>query len=381
MKSINKVFFIAMAVLMFSACDKVDDLPLYSEGVTPELTALNTTIAPLPADSLESDLVLNWSSPNYATDSSSYKYIIQIDSVGRNFAKAVNKQVVGTRTFSMTNREFNNILLGFGMEFNKQYDVEIQVISSYGNNNERRTTNKVLIKATPYKVPPKVPLPTTGKLYIVGDATDGGWNNPVPVPTQELTQLDETTFGGVFQLTGGKQYLILPANGSWDNKYSVASNSVPNLALGGNFGYNLSDNFPGPSTTGLYKIILDFQAGKFTVTNFDQQHGLPNELVIVGDATPLGWTNPVDASQQFTRVNSTQWVLPSIALTAGKKFLLLPVNGSWSAKYGAADDPAPDKDKGGKLKPEGADIESPGTSGNYKVTFDLINNQYKVEKQ
>jgi len=48
------------------------------------------------------------------------------------------------------------------------------VISSYGNNNERLVTNVVKVNAKTYKVPPRVALPTTGKLYIVGDATAGG---------------------------------------------------------------------------------------------------------------------------------------------------------------------------------------------------------------
>jgi hypothetical protein len=386
MKAISKIFFIALAVLTIGACDKVDDLPLYGEGETPELSALNSTIAPVPADSLESDFVLNWSSPNYATDSSSYKYIIEIDSATRNFTKAVTREVIGTRTYSMTNREFNNILLGFGMEFNKQYDVEVRVISSYGNNNERRFTDPIVIKATPYKVPPKVALPTTGKLYIVGSATQLGWVNvPGLSPTQELTQIDETTFGGVFNMYGGNEYLVLPVNnGNWDNKYAVPNKGVPNLNLGGDFGFNVADNFPGPSADGLYKLIMDFQSGKFQVTNFTQQHGLPDSLVIVGGATPGGWTNPVPAQyrseQVFTRINSTRFEIPSVELKAGEKYLILPRNGDWGAKYGVEDNTQPGLGLAGVLKPEGQDIPAPDQTGNYKIVVDFINNKYWLTK-
>lgn len=386
MKAINKIFYIALAVLTLGACDKVDDLPLYGEGVTPELSALNTTIAPVPADSLESDFVLNWSSPNYASDSTTYKYIVEIDSAGRNFTKAVRREVVGTRTFSMTNREFNSILLGYGMEFNKQYNVDVRVISSYNNNNERRISTPIVIKATPYKVPPKVALPTTGELFIVGDATQIGWNNnPTLSPTQEFTQVDETTFGGIFKLNGGKEYLVLPVNnGNWDNKYAVPNKGVPNLNLGGDFGYNVADNFPGPSADGLYKLILDFQAGKFTVTNYTQQHGLPDSLVIVGGATPGGWTNPVPAQyrseQVFTRINSTRFEIPSVELKAGEKYLILPRNGDWGAKYGVEDNSVPGLGLGGVIKPEGQDIPAPDQNGKYKIVVDFINNTYTLTK-
>jgi hypothetical protein len=33
-------------------------------------------------------VAFSWTSPNYATDTTNYKFIIEIDSTGRNFAKA-----------------------------------------------------------------------------------------------------------------------------------------------------------------------------------------------------------------------------------------------------------------------------------------------------
>ena len=269
-----KSLMAAMLLLMAVACEKAADLPLYSDGKEPVLTASATTIAPTPADSNNVALTLSWTSPEYSTDSSKYKYIVQVDSAGRNFSKAISREMSGTRSLQMTAKELNTIMLNYGFLFNKAYDLDMRVISSYANNNERRVSNTVRVRATTYKVPPKVALPTTGKLFIVGDATQGGWNNPVPVPSQELNRIDETTFGGIFQLNGGKQYLLLPSNGDWSNKYSVASNTVPGLAAGGNFGFNLPDNFPGPANNGLYKMLMDFQTGLFTVTAFTQQHGL-----------------------------------------------------------------------------------------------------------
>jgi starch-binding outer membrane protein SusE/F len=382
MKFLNKIGLLAVAILMMvSACEKVPDLPFHNEGIEPVLSSSATTLAPIAADSNKTVLTLDWTSPLYATDSATFKFIVQIDSAGRNFSKATSKEVIGDRQLSLTAKELNTIMLNYGFEFNKPYDLNMRVISSYSNNNERRLSNTVTLKATPYKIPPKVALPTTGKLYLVGDATQGGWNNPVPVPTQELTRIDETTFGGIFNLIGGKQYLVLPLNGNWDNKFSVASGSVPGLSAGGNFGFNLSDNFPGPAASGWYKLIMDFQTGKFTVTEFTQQHGLPDELYMVGDATPGGWNNPVPVpSQKFTRINSTQFEIASIALEAGKAYLFLPENGNWGKKFGAVDDQAAGIKLGGPLKPEGANMPSPEVTGNYKVTVDFANNSYKLVK-
>lgn len=369
---LKNIFYALIAGLVFmTSCEKVAELPFYSSGKDPVLAASATTVAPVPADSLRTALTLSWSSPAYATDSVNMKYIIQIDSSGRNFSRAVTREILGSRSFSFTARELNNILLAYGFAFNVAYDIDVRVISSYANNNERRFSNVLKIRATPYKIPPRVQLPSTGKLFIVGDATQGGWSNPVPVPTQELHRIDETTFGGIFQLTGGKQYLLLPENGSWSTKYSVANNGLAGLSGGGDFGFNLSDNFPGPATTGLYRIIVDFQTGKFTVTPFTQQHGLPTALFIVGGATPGGWSNPVPVpTQQFTRLNAVVYELSSLNLRTGEKFLLLPENGNWGKKFGEGDRP-------GFFVPEGADFSAPNATGNYRITVNFLDNSIR----
>ena len=370
----NLILFTLVAALGFAACDKADPLPLYSLGIDPVAIVSSATVAPIPADSMKPALTVSWSDPKYATDTNNVKYLVQIDSAGRNFSKASTREVLGDYSTTFTARELNNILLGYGFEYNKPYDVDVRVISSYANNNEKRTSNVVKIKATPYKIPPKVALPTTGKLYLVGDASEGGWDNPVPVPSQEFTRLDETTFVGIFNMKGGKQYLILPLNGNWDNKYSVADKSVAGLNEGGDFKFNAPDNFPGPVTDGLYMITLDFQAGKFKVTPYTQQHGLPANLFMVGGATPGGWDNPVPVpSQQFTRVNSVVWELASLNLKNGEKFLLLPENGNWDKKYGEGD-------KSGFFIPQGGDIPAPATAGNYKITVSFANNSIVMTK-
>lgn len=382
MKSfIKKLSLAALIATGFVACDKVDSLPHYGNGKAPVLSASSTTIAAAPADSNKTALTLNWTYPDYATDSSNIKYIIEIDSTGKNFVKAVSKEISGMLSTSYLAKELNNLLLGFGYEFNKPVDMDVKVTSSYLNNNERLASNILKIRMTPYKIPPKVELPTSGKLFIVGSATQGEWANPVPTPAQELTRIDETTFGGIFDLVGGKEFLLLPENGNWDKKYSVTNNTVPGLNEGGDFGYGLPQNFPGPTNSGWYKIIVNFQTGKFTVTPFTQQHGLPSALFIVGNATPGDWSNPVPTpSQQFTRLNSTKFEIASLALASGKEYLLLPENGNWGKKFGVQDNTVTTIKLGGTLVPEGQNIPSPETAGNYKITVDFINNSYKLTK-
>ncbi len=380
MSNFIKYFLIAIAgICFFTACDKVDALPFYKEGAAVTLSTSSTTIAPVAADSNKVALTLNWTYPNYATDTSNIKYTIQIDSAGKNFSNASSKEVMGMSGTSFTAKELNNILLAKGYAFNVPVDMDVRVISSYANNNERRISNTVRIKMTPYKIPAKVALPSFGKLFLVGSATQGGWNNPVPTPSQEFVRMDETTWGGIFDLKGGQEFLVLPVNGDWGNKFALPNNSVAGVQTGGDFGFNLNDNFKGPATSGLYKIVLDFQTGKYAVTPFTQQHGLPQNLFIVGGATPGGWNNPVPVpSQKFTRLNSSQFEI-TVALKAGEKYLLLPENGNWGMKFGD-DGSASNSKLAGKFKPEGGDMSAPDVTGNYKITVDFLTNTYKLVK-
>ncbi len=380
MRYISQLLFLAALVLGFIACNKVDDLPFYKNGTAPVLTASANSVAPAPADSNNTALTLNWSDAKYATDSSSVKNIIEIDSAAKNFTNKYAKTVTGSLSASFTAKEINTILLDKGYSIGVPVDMDVRVISSYANNNERLTSNTVTIKMTPYKVPPKIALPESGKLFIVGSATTGGWNNPVPAPSQELAQIDETTFGGIFQLNGGQEYLLLPVNGDWGHKYSVADKTAAGLNEGGDFGYDLSDNFPAPATSGLYKIIVDFQTAKFSVTPYTGV--LPDSLFIVGDATAGGWNNPVPVpSQQFTRDNSSVFEI-TLPLTGGKQYLFLPMNGDWSHKFAVADKSVPGLSEGGDFGYDLSDnFPAPAADGTYKIVVNFVTGKFTLTKQ
>ena len=378
--SIKLSFLTVLLGLFFSACEKVGNLPYYQPGSVVALSSSSSTVAAAPADSSKVALTLTWSNPKYSVDSSTVKYIVEIDSSGRNFSKSVSRTLSGALTTSFTAKDLNAILLGYGFSFGVAYDMDIRITSSYANNNELLRSNVIKVKMTPYKIPPKVTPPASGRLFIVGSATAGGWNNPVPAPTQEFTKIDSVTYGGIFNLTGGNEYLLLPVNGDWSHKFSVADKTVAGLNAGGSFGADLNDNIPGPATSGRYKIIVDFQAGKFTVTPYTGV--LPSNLFIVGDATPGGWNNPVPVpSQQFTQVNSTQFEL-ALSLTGGKQYLFLPVNGDWSHKFAVPDNTIPSLKAGGTFAYDASsNLPGPDASGNYKFVVRFIDNSYTVTKQ
>jgi hypothetical protein len=471
------------AVLFFTACHKVADLPHYENGTAVTLTTSAASLTPAPADSTTGILTLNWTFPNYATDSANMKYVVEIDSTGKNFGKEVTKTVVKNLNATFTGRELNTILLNYGYSLGTPVKLDMRVTSSYANNNEKHVSNVVQVTITPYSDPSKlttenssvtgtaatstnhsntfswspsfpgysgaityslqydsagknfvapqeiavgnsiysksltqddmnttaltsgIPIGNSGKveyrikgttslgaiaysnvvtviittfspvpanLYIVGDATPGGWANPVPIPSQQFTKVDAYTFSITIGLTAGKSYLLLPVNGSWDHKYGGSTDGTSSAGTLLKDGAVPGSNTPAPATTGVYKIVVNFQTNTYAVTWVP----VPTNLYIVGDATPGGWSNPVPTpSQQFTQIDAASFGI-IINLTAGKSYLFLPVNGDWSHKYGGA------SSAGGTLLADGAvpgsNTPAPASDGLYKIIVDFATNSYTV---
>ena len=488
-KYFKLLFLLSTVIIALAGCqkifDKVDTLTPYGSGTAVVLSSSTTNIAPAPSDSNKVVATFSWTNPNYANDSTTSKFILEVDSSGRNFSKEIVSTVTGKLNISFTGLQLNNMLAAFGFTSGQTFSFDIRVKSSYGNNNNLLLSNVITVKITSYLVPitlvpsstnaitllvanssnnaisfnwnaspygtsniinyalqfdtvggnfakPQVikygtsltssilvndlnnaaiaagvqggstknmefrlvsylgttyatqmvisntvtlsvttftPVPPT--LYIVGDATPGGWSNPVPLPSQQFTRINAVSYGIVVNLTAGKSYVLLPLNGDWGHKYGGAS------ATGGAL---LSDNAvpgsntPAPATTGMYQIVVNFQTGTYTVTPFTAT--IPTNLYIVGDATDGGWSNPVPTpSQQFTQIDAVSFGIV-VNMTAGKGYLFLPLNGDWGHKFGGS------SATGGALLADnavpGSNTPAPATSGYYQIVVNFQNNTYTV---
>lgn len=362
MKQILKTFLFTTTIAMvLFACEKVGPLVVYQNGVSATLQASTTTVAPKVTDSLTSVVTFNWTNPKYATDSSTVKYVLQIDSSGRNFSNASSIVLTNKASYTFVARDLNAILLSFGFKYNTAYKVDVRIVSSYANNNDQIASNVLTLTMTPYVVPPKVTPPTSKTLFLVGSATVGGWNNPVPVPTQQFTRVDSVTYQGKFYLIGGQQYLALPVNGDWSNKYSVADNTKVGLNKGGDFGFNFSDNFPGPATTGIYNIKFDFQAGKFTVT-LDKDYAY---LYVAGGYQ--GW-NPGAAPALASTAKDGSYS-GYVYINAASEFKLTSQQDWSGTNYGAG--------AAGKISSSGGNL-SVSAAGYYLINANTVTNDYSV---
>lgn len=149
-KIIPVVAVVLTTMLIFAACTKVKDLPFYADGTAVTLSSSATSIAPTPADSSNEVISFAWTNPEYASDSNTYKYVLEIDSAGRNFSNKVTKIVTGTLSTSLTGKELNTVLLNYGFALGAPYDLDVRVVSSYGNNNEQLVSNVITVSVAAY---------------------------------------------------------------------------------------------------------------------------------------------------------------------------------------------------------------------------------------
>ena len=346
---------------------------LQSNTVTVKISSYLVPITLTPSSSADLTLLvakasnnaisLGWTATSYGTNT--INYALQVDTVGGNFAHPQILKTGTNLTTSFTVNDLNSLAIAAGVIGGSTKTLEFRVVSYLGT---AYTTQMVNSNVANINVTTFTPVPPA--LYIVGGATDGGWSNPVPLPSQQFSRIDAVSYGIVVNLKAGDSYLFLPLNGDWGHKYGgtsatggalLADNAVP------------GSNTPSPATAGLYSIVVNFQTGTYTVTPFTNT--IPTNLFIVGDATDGGWSNPVPTpSQQFTKIDGASYAAV-VNLTAGKSYLFLPLNGDWGHKYGGT------SATGGTLLADGAvpaNTPAPAVSGYYLIVVNFQNNTYTV---
>jgi hypothetical protein len=274
MKSfIQQISLLIMGVVLLSSCEKAEEKEVFLGGKLPVLTASVSGSIPLSFDTQDQQAVkFSWTNPEYkfasGISSQNVIYVLEIDEVGKNFAGANKKSISVSNDLSVsyTQRQFNILLSDLKLALGKPASIEVRLTASLGAVDTKFNSNSIRFSVTPFAPPPKVPIPAQGNLWVIGDAFESGWNNPLPDPfvnTQKFTKVSETLYELVVNFKGGGAYKMLQDNGVWGTQYHM----VQGDATGGTFEKKDADPaFVGPSTPGLYKIVVNFQDGVFTVT-------------------------------------------------------------------------------------------------------------------
>jgi len=273
MKKIFQQLTIAIsAMAIFASCSKEEDREIFLGGKAPVLSASVSGTIPLGFVTENNAAVkFSWTNPDYdfasGISSQDVNYTLEIDVAGKSFNSPNKKAVSISKELSVsyTQKEFNIILSDLQLKLNAPAAVDVRIIASLGASATSLASNVMKFNVTPFAPPPKVPVPTAGTLWIIGDAVASSWNNPLPSPfdaSQKFTKVSETLYELVANFVGGGAYKLIQENGVWGTQYHM----VEGNANGGTFEKKDADPaFVGP-TAGRYKISVDFQTGKFTVT-------------------------------------------------------------------------------------------------------------------
>jgi hypothetical protein len=258
------------AILVISGCKKTENKIYFQGGNIPSFSS-NITDSVFLIKDKEADNVVTfrWTNPEYRLSSgiSSHDvdYTIEFDTVGGNFKsknkfqKTIDKDLF----YTFTIKELNNIFeTQMNLLTDRYYDIQVRLVANLNNSVPIPSKEVISFKTKPY--PSK-------EFWLVGGASEGGWNNPLPDPyvkNQKFSPISPTKFELVTNLKANQGYLVLPVMGSWDQKYCLDDNVDPaTVTTGGDFVFKKSGgkDFLSPSSEGVYKLTFDFQSFKFKV--------------------------------------------------------------------------------------------------------------------
>jgi len=275
MKKLISFFAAVILAITFLSCEKDEHKIFFEGGTPPVLTASSSTIPLTFATRNDLAVTLSWTNPDYefttGVSSHDVNYLIEIDTTGANFTNPNKQSISISRDLSrsFTQSVFNGYLLNqLQLTPGAPHNIQIRVTSSLINGSVPLQSNVLSFTVTPFAIPPVVTPPASGNLYITGSATPGNWmgGGDPELLSQKFTRISNTLFElPSIALNGGGSYLFVPVYGNWSAKYGYVGANNQNNVNGDDFKADGGDML-APAASGNYKIQVDFQRGKFTVT-------------------------------------------------------------------------------------------------------------------
>ncbi len=370
--TINTLIIAILAVAVISGCQKVPDLPYYDEGTAVTLTASKTAVAPAPADSVTDVISFSWTSPEYKQDTSLYKFVLEIDSTGRNFAKEATKIVTGNLTTSLTGKELNAILLNYGFALGTPYDLDVRITSSYGNNNERYLSNVVKVRVTPYNDPSVLTSTQTSVTCALATASQlsntFNWSSSFNGYSGNITY--------VLQYDSATKNFVAPM------EVPVGTNLYTKAMTQGEMNETaLTSGIPGGNTGKVeYRIKATTAQGAVSYSNVVNVT-IASYIPILRFYLPGGYQAATGNGNNWDPGTAPEFIRDMRTAAFNKLYYLyiyLPANAefkvtqgrSWDINYGGT---------GGNLAQNGANF-SVATAGFYRISIDRVNMKYDIRE-
>lgn len=271
--------------LLLPSCKKQLELPLGSVAARPAITASSSAIVLARSDTSKTAVTFSWTAGKVNGLTGKLAYIIEIGKKGDNFAKPIDVKVGGdTIQRAFTVLALNNLLSA--LPVNTPNELELRLVTATSDGSVAPFYSNVIgLTITTF---PPVPY---SQLWLMGDATPGGWGLGSLTPLTEST-VDPFIFtysgqfvAGEFKIATAKDYNAPFYRPTTDHPTISSAAAAVQLSAGN------PDNkwLITSATAGTYKITLNLHNNTITIVKQASVNTPYTQLWMIGDATPGGW--------------------------------------------------------------------------------------------
>lgn len=277
---ISYFLIVVMGVIFLTACNE-NEIE-YNKGEEPLALKANETNIQLEPRTPDSDaLLFSWTTGTNSGTNSAINYLLQIDKEGNNFNEGVSIDI-GRRIYSRkyTHAQLNNLLLGdFNVIPGTSIKLEARIIALVASEKASDQISEIVsFTAKSYQ-------PVSSTLYLIGDATPGGWSLDNATPLNPISK-DPGGFVVTVDLKVGDFKLVTTKNDFLPSYNRDGNASEPRLV------YRENDNDPDEKfrieKAAKYRILVNIL--DLTITLEEQETVGPRygKMYLVGDFT--GWS-------------------------------------------------------------------------------------------
>jgi hypothetical protein len=247
MKNIIKFLIAFISIVTVSCTDSVQDREAVAANAAPVLVAPASGFTLALDKTKPNDLATTvvWNYAAYNGSATVVNYSVEFAAAGTKFASPVVVATSTDRFKNFTVGELNSAALNAGFPPFVASSIDVRVKSTVGTTGSVvQTSNFYTIKVTPY--------PAWPDWGIIGSATPTGWDSDTNLNYDLATKTYSITMN---MIPGAYKFRL---DDGWGTNYGSSSSTGGALVLGG-------ADIP-ITIAGSYKITVDFNAKKYTVT-------------------------------------------------------------------------------------------------------------------
>lgn len=308
------------ALFLLSACE--DDFEGFVVNDTTPVVLSELTITDVELDNVNGNnpaVTFNWTSANYGQQTV-VNYEVQISS-NANFTNSYTAGSINSNTaLTFSVAELNAAVGNIGLPPFAWNTVFVKVVSSIGSQSGLPVSSNVIS----FRVKPYFNYPFKD-YYLVGDATQPGWNNNNNNPPLFRDSANSSLYNYVGYFGAG-QFKVLEEKGLWQPQWGTNDGtSISVNPGGGSDPGTFPNNNSAIATSGYYKFTINYGNNTFSFTPYSTT-GAANFTSMTVQGTSSSSTSMTQSTH-----DSHIWFVNSIHLTPGNLTFLTNSGSVWGA--------------------------------------------------